>query len=1027
MQKAFAYDNYIINDGESFDDATIITVIEEGIGLPQARPSLTGRAGKWPQATGLNRSRGRRLTMEAHFLEATAALRASKRRYLTAAFNPELEDPKRLIVADSIAPRGFLDGFGPWDLDIDGTTLEVRSILRKMTATVTGPWYFEDGPESRQRAIGILNATTNLVTNPSLETNGTNWTDTANATGVRDVEFARFGGYSYKVVTDGVGAGEGCIYTQAGLTATNTYTFSAWVKAPLAATMELEVDDTTDTTTQAFTGTGDWQRVHLTHTMAAGETVATLTVQTKTSTQEITFYVDAIQIEASIFYTLYCDGDQHGSVWSGTIHGSTSNRGNTKFDLDDYASLISEVSTLTFRFVMKAPYDANGAWPDGNQYIMAAYSGVGQVIQIEFDRADDRFRVVVGTTVLTSPLQTFSAGDWLEMLITIDTDNNSYVMFIDGVSVDTDTTAKDAPVLTEWKLGSDYDGTWTGDWIFSEFDVWDRILTATEAASIYSIGTIAGRSRWMNTVCERANPLNVSGKPTDRGMIANFTASEDVRWRSSDGDFWSYLIGGTSDTMPITVDSDDDVYPIMTLHPQTAKTGGFAYKVFQAVHWKAPQGAADYPTLIRAGWDTGALTTAKMQADGDDLRVYVDGVEVDRWLNAMDTASTEVWINVNYKPYRSYTLATDIGAGESASTITLNESLRLPRTGIIQIGSEYFVYTGTDFSQRQLTGVTRAAHDSTAAGHSDGDAVLWIQHEIYIMYGNGSLAAPTPDDDYKPIINLAISTNDSWVYAEFGDGNGKRTGRWSPEPIPVYGSTSEDPTFYTASQDAEADPYTAMGIDCVYYKGWGQWLLYNPCGIGTANFSAGSQINPGNYWGGVITSSKDGAKWTLEYDIPAPAGVGWEAWSRSQALDTGSVYVALRMGWASATNNFVTLTKLDATAATLTLNTDNTPDVVDGDEQANYQLAVTIANTTTGESILVELQMAVGELLEVDSAQKTITYHLDGSRQSQALTTVEGGRRDWLRLVPGLNQLTWSDTGTAKLEFNVHVERRYFE
>lgn len=1035
MQKAFAFGNYVINDGESFIDSTITTILEEGIGLPPAKASLAGRTGAWPLFSGMNRSRGRKLTMESHFTESSAADRASKRRYLSAALNPELEETSRLIVADSIAPKDFVDGFGPWGLNIDGTTIEIRSILRDMIATVTGPLYFEDGPEDRQRAMGILNATVNLATNPSVEANATNWSVTANATGTRDLTESKYGGYSYKVVTDGVAAGEGSVYTQSGLTATTEYTFSVWVKAPLAAVMELEIDDTTDTTTQAFTGTGEWQRVHVAHTMAAGETVATITVQTKTSAQEITIYVDALQVEASDFPTIYCDGDQHGSVWSGTVHASTSNRGNTQFNLDAEVEHISNVSALTFRFKVKMPLDANADWPDGNQYIMYAYNSVSEAIDLEFDRADDRFRVVYnGGTVLTSPLQTFSKGDWLDIVFTLDTVNSLHALYIDSTAVDTDTTAKSPTAFVEWNLGSSYDGTAQADWIFSEFDVWDRALTATEVASIVSEGTVAGRARWLDAFCEQANVLNVRGKPTDRGMISRLIASGDVRWQSGDGDFWSFLMSDDQDTMSIVVDSDDDVYPIIRIEPQTTKTGGFAYKVFQAVHWQAPQGYYffKYPTQIRAGWDTGALTTAKMQADGDDLRVYVDGVEVDRWLVDMDTASTDVWINLNWKPAIPFTLAHDIGAGEAATTLTMNESVsKMPSQGILMINSEYFVYSGKINAEKQFTGVVRASHGSIAAGHSTDDDVLWLQHEIYIVYGNSTLAAPDVDDEYKPMFVLGSSTNDSWVYTHFGDGDYNRTGLWLKQAIRVQ-FNQDELEFYTDSDYTDSDPYDAIGIYALAPMVKGRWFLYNPCGITNANFTGGRKKNTtSGIWASVIKSSIDAYWWPIEYEIPEPAATGgWENWSRNEALTAGSVYVALQIGIGFDIDTgwvYVTGTLVDADGCTITLDTTYTPNVTDGAEQDNYELVATIANVTTGESILVELQMAEDEILELDSLNKTITYLEDGSRQMQTLTLVEGARRDWLRLVPGLNQLTWSDTGTTRVELNIYFARRYFE
>lgn len=55
-----------------------------------------------------------------------------------------------------------------------------------------------------------------------------------------------------------------------------------------------------------------------------------------------------------------------------------------------------------------------------------------------------------------------------------------------------------------------------------------------------------------------------------------------------------------------------------------------------------------YPVEISGGLDTAALVAAgKMQADGSDLVVRVEGKEVSRWLAGMNTPSTKVWINLH--------------------------------------------------------------------------------------------------------------------------------------------------------------------------------------------------------------------------------------------------------------------------------------------------------------------------------------------------------------------------------------------
>ena len=112
---------------------------------------------------------------------------------------------------------------------------------------------------------------------------------------------------------------------------------------------------------------------------------------------------------------------------------------------------------------------------------------------------------------------------------------------------------------------------------------------------------------------------------------------------------------------------------------------------------------------------------------------------------------------------------------------------------------------------------------------------------------------------------------------------------------------------------------------------------------------------------------------------------------------------------------------------TLTLDSSTTPTHSIGDEQGNYSLECTITNATTGDAIELGLPMALDQTLEMDTDEKTVTL-LDGcSSQVQALTLVGGARRDWLRLVPGENELEFEDAGTEEMEILLLWDRRLFE
>tara|TARA_X000001382_G_scaffold89095_1_gene63802 strand:- start:553 stop:1353 length:801 start_codon:yes stop_codon:yes gene_type:complete len=67
------------------------------------------------------------------------------------------------------------------------------------------------------------------------------------------------------------------------------------------------------------------------------------------------------------------------------------------------------------------------------------------------------------------------------------------------------------------------------------------------------------------------------------------------------------------------------------------------------------------------------------------------------------------------------TLTAAISSTSATTGITIASKDRMPDTGTINVGSENISYTG--FSSLELTGVTRGVNGTTAATHSNGDAV----------------------------------------------------------------------------------------------------------------------------------------------------------------------------------------------------------------------------------------------------------------------------------------------------------------
>lgn len=496
--------------------------------------------------------------------------------------------------------------------------------------------------------------------------------------------------------------------------------------------------------------------------------------------------------------------------------------------------------------------------------------------------------------------------------------------------------------------------------------------------------------------------------------LVTFRVHDDHHWRATTETSDSFTAAAGSDTW--VNGGDADAYPVIELTPTSGNTAGFEYRQWMPVKWVASLAQGNYPyELSDGGMDTAALVTAvKAQADGDDFRVFNNGAEIDRWFgsgaNAFNQAGTLIWINLNFEADVPMTLKTAIAGAGDVDTIEVNEDIsKLPPAGIVIIDDEAFVYNSKSNADRTLNNCTRASRDTSAGAHIVGDDVFWIQNDLFIYYGNASAGAPETDDEKKPIINLDSSTNTSWVYASFGAVETPRSGSWAFVGSYYAYHANHGTVYYTPGTE-----WTEIGIAS---GGWAnRWMLFNACGITNANFTNGEKYyvldRTSYYWDAQVQSSLDGAGWVTEYDIPEPAVTSaWEAWSRNEALESGSKYVALY--------SFVVprlqpsdYAMVEAADCTVTLDSSYTPSpAIATSEQGNYQFNCTIANTTTGESISLSFNCDLNETVEIDTLNHTVTYQLNGENIFSALTINGTPRVDWLKLQPGNNTITYTDAG----------------
>lgn len=209
----------------------------------------------------------------------------------------------------------------------------MQNILRALPDVVSG--YSLD---KLQFSVILPVERTNLILNPSFETNTTGYTLVDGAVLTRTTELQRRGVFSLRV-KPGVSNVSGLYYTSSALTAGNTYAFSldVWIRASRKYRIRV-FDGARTIVTKKIVGRSVWQRIEVMFT-AVTTGAHRLYLEKDDNNDTENFFTDGWQLElcaAGNFYpTTYLDGDQEGFVlnqfppayyWNGPEHASISTR-----------------------------------------------------------------------------------------------------------------------------------------------------------------------------------------------------------------------------------------------------------------------------------------------------------------------------------------------------------------------------------------------------------------------------------------------------------------------------------------------------------------------------------------------------------------------------------------------------------------------------------------------------------------------------------------------------------------------------
>lgn len=478
--------------------------------------------------------------------------------------------------------------------------------------------------------------------------------------------------------------------------------------------------------------------------------------------------------------------------------------------------------------------------------------------------------------------------------------------------------------------------------------------------------------------------------------------------------------------------------------------------------------------------DDDVLVNSKLIANGNDVCLNIDGVNnFNIFFTGLNGATTGVHTALNFSAGISFSLnvaiassgaITQIGVPKTATNLAYLKTLAgVPNQEVCIVsggGTEIFLFTGVDLigdaSNYYLTGVTRHVYDDASntfpmTSHAVADKVYWVEHAIWLMYGNPSLGTPDVDQTQKPLQDLTNSTNNSWVYSTYYDNTALRPGSWMPMILASLNQKSTSPSqTYTADASGGTDPNfanpaTEMGVQFLAFNlnnVWKaetatiMWQLTHPFGMTSVKMSGKKYA--------VVTASfpkqcgllksNDGKTFTQVWNEAAPGSAStWTALSGGvNGVDKtlSGTYKTIRVGMTGSISAVASNeSDLQTDTHTITLDSTLRPTVAAGAEQSNYTINMTFQNTSgSGDPannwnfIIYVPHVFVNNYVVVDCDARTIKYFDNNNNLLQIIPSVapnftkSPARSEWMTLAPGTANITVTDAGlgnmTIKTDWN---------
>lgn len=362
------------------------------------------------------------------------------------------------------------DGGEPYETDFTG---EPNGHMGQ-PGVMTGSYAFRPGKFGKGLQTG--EATTNGCSNPSAETNATNWTeqyDSSNKLTIQRVTNDAYVG-SASIYIDSTGAST-YVFNQPHLHAPassftwnngETVTISAYVKGN--GTWRIIFEDAGENfrafQTVNLSYLDDWQRVVITATNSSGSNYAFCRMSFLPFQSGSTYLrVDAVQYEKRAYASEYFDGSfGQGYAWTGTAHASTST------STAGYATYNNVALGSKWTVMLWAYRDASQSHNYG--YLANSNSDYNAI-----------YYNSSGQDVLGNVNAGVPSNGWHHYVLVADGLNRT--AYRDGVAVGSN--ASGVTVGSTWYIGSNGGTTHLGNTVIDEFVLCGRALSADEVRTIY--------------------------------------------------------------------------------------------------------------------------------------------------------------------------------------------------------------------------------------------------------------------------------------------------------------------------------------------------------------------------------------------------------------------------------------------------------------------------------------------------------------------------------------------------------------